>query len=214
VETFKLLHDPDEAVRLGYRFEPLSAHFQAMFDVARNALDLPQNRVQEWLALSPDARAPWLQRAGPGSSPGQVLRTSAALLLLEEAALQRQESLARDELKRRYLGNRGRMGNEAFDGVAVLRDLLQTEGYFSRPATLLPDAGYGLPQADERNILTQTGGRYAAQLKEQRAALHANARQWLSQEQRAVLEGTESNITALGERLRRLHKQQGGMQLR
>ncbi|WP_337341405.1 MULTISPECIES: DUF4105 domain-containing protein [unclassified Pseudoxanthomonas] len=209
-----VLDDPIEAVRLGYRFEPLSAHFQAMFDVARTTLKLPQTQVQEWLALSPGVRAPWLQRADPGSNPAQVLRTSAALLLLEEAALRRQELLARDELKRRYLGNREQRGADTFDGVAALRDLLQTEGYFSRPATLLPEGGYGLPQAEERNILMQTGGRYAAQLKQQHAALRANARQWLSPEQRAALEGTENNIEALGERLRRLHKEQGGMQLR
>ncbi|WP_368565069.1 DUF4105 domain-containing protein [Pseudoxanthomonas sp. UTMC 1351] len=209
-----VLDDPTEAVRLGYRFEPLSAHFQAMFDVARNALELPQSRVQDWLALPPDTRAPWLQRADPGSSPGQGLRTSAALLLLEEAALQRQESLARDELKRRYLGSREQIGTDAFDGVAALRDLLQTEGYFSRPATLLPEGGYGLPQAEERKALLQASGRYATQLKQQRASLRESARRWLSPEQSAALEGTENNIGMLGERLRRLHKEQGGMQLR
>jgi hypothetical protein len=209
-----VLEDATEAVRLGYRFEPLSAHFQAMFEVARDALDLPQNQVQQWLALPPDARAPWLQRANPGSGPGQALRTSAALLLLEEAAMRRQELLARDELKRRYLGRGQQIGGDAFDGVAALRDLLQTEGYFSRPATLLPESGYGLPQADEREALRQAGGRYAAQLQQQRRVLLANARQWLTPERRAMLEGTENNIAALGERLRRLHKEQGGMQLR
>lgn len=209
-----VLDDPTEAVRLGYRFEPLSAHFQAMFDVARNALGLPQDHVQEWLALPPAARAPWLERADPGSNPKQALRTSAALLLLEEAALRRQELLARDELKRRYLSGRGQRGADTFDAAAALRDLLQTEGYFSRPATLLPDGGYGLPQAEEREALLEAGGRYAAQLKQQGTALRANARQWLSPEQRAALEGTESNIAALGERLRRLHKEQGGIQLR
>jgi hypothetical protein len=209
-----VLDDHAEAVRLGYRFEPLSAHFQAMFDVARETLKLPQKQVQEWLALSPDVRAPWLQQADPGTSPGQVLRTSAALLLLEEAALRRQELLARDELKRRYLRSHKRVGAEAFDAVAALRDLLRTEAYFSRPATLLPAGGYGLPQADERESLQQASGRYTAQLKQQRTALLANARQRLSPEQRAILEGTESNIETLSERLRRLHKEQGGMQLR
>jgi hypothetical protein len=209
-----VLDDPAEAGRLGYRFEPLSAHFQAMFEVARNALDLPQRGVQEWLALSPDARAPWLQRADPGSSPGQALRTSAALLLLEEAALRRQESLARDELKRRYLGSREPIGTDDFDGVAALRDLLRTEGYFSRPATLLPDGGYGLPQAEERRDLVQAGERQAWRLKQQGAALRADARRWLSQEQRTTLESTERNIETLGDRLRQLHREQGGLQLR
>jgi hypothetical protein len=208
-----VLDDHAEAVRMGYRFEPMSAHFQAMFDVARNTLNLPQTRVQEWLALAPDARAPWLQHVNPAASPEQLLRTSAALLLLEEAALRRQELLARDELKRRYLRKHEQMGNEAFDAAAALRDLLQTEGYFSRPATLLPGDGYGLPQTGEREVLVQAGGRYAAQLKQQRGALRTNARQWLSPEQRTALEGTENNIATLSERLRRLHKERGGIQL-
>ncbi|WP_454831369.1 DUF7844 domain-containing protein [Pseudoxanthomonas wuyuanensis] len=207
-----VLDDEAEALRLGYRFAPLSAHFQEMFDIARAALDLPQRRVQDWFALSPDARAPWLRRADHGPSPEQALRAGAALLLLEQAALRQQELLARDELKHRYLGKRG-ADPGASEMTAALREFLQTEGYFSRPATLLPEQGYGLPQADERQILLQAGSRYAAQLQEQGAALRADARQWLGPAQRAALEGTEKNIAELGERLRRLHKQQGGMQL-
>ena len=87
--------------------KPLSARYQAMFDVARQALQLPQTQVQDWLDMRPSERAPWLERAD--------LRASAALLLLEQAALRRQELLARDELKRRFLGrdadrNAGRRG--------------------------------------------------------------------------------------------------------
>ncbi|KAF1719192.1 DUF4105 domain-containing protein [Pseudoxanthomonas wuyuanensis] len=208
-----VLDDEAEALRLGYRFAPLSAHFQAMFDIARTALDLPQRRVQDWFALSPDARASWLRRAEHGPSPELALRASAALLLLEQAALRQQELLARDELKRRYLGKRGRADSGAAEIAAALREFLQTEGYFSRPATLLPEPGYGLPQAEERQILRQAGSRHAARLQEQGAALRAGARQWLGPAQRAVLEGTEKNIAELGERLRRLHGQLGGMQL-
>jgi hypothetical protein len=208
-----VLEDEAEALRLGYRFAPMSAHFQAMFDVARTALELPQRRVQDWFELSPDARAPWLQRVDSGSDPAQALRVSAALLLLEQAALRQQELLARDELKRRYLGGRARAGQEASDMAVALLEFLQTEGYFSRPATLLPEEGYGLPQADERQTLMQAGSRYAAQLEEQGAALRAEARRWLGPAQRTALEGTERNIAELGERLRRLHMEQGGMRL-
>ena len=209
-----VLEDEAEALRLGYRFAPLSAHFQAMFDVARTALDLPQRRVQDWFELSPDARAPWLQRADSGSNPEQALRANAALLLLEQAALRQQELLARDELKRRYLGGRARAGQEASDVAVGLLEFLQTEGYFSRPATLLPEEGYGLPQGDERLILVQAGSRYAAQLEEQGAALRAEARRWLSPQRRAALQDIEDNLAVLGERLRSLHMEQGGMRLR
>ena len=208
-----VLDDPAEALRLGYRFESAGVHYQAMFDVARNGLGLPQKSVQEWLKLAPAQRAPWLERADPGSSPAQVLRASAALLLLEEASLRQQELLVRDELKHRYLGRGTRQDADGFDGEVALRDFLRVEGFLSRPAALLPDGGYGLPQTDERKTLELEGERYAAQRKRQGAALRVDARKWMSPERRSMLEGAEINIASLGERLRRLHKEQGGLQL-
>jgi hypothetical protein len=199
-----VLDDEAEALRLGYRFAPASAHYQAMFEVARAGLALPQRRVQDWLELPPAERASWLGRAD--------LRSSAALLLLEEAALRQQELLVRDELKRRYLGQ-GKQEASDFEGEAALRELLRLEGFFSRPAALLPDSGYGVPQADERRALELESERYAAQLKRQGVALRADARRWLSPGRRVMLEGTEANIALLGERLRRLHQEQGGLQL-
>lgn len=200
-----VLDDPAEAVRLGYRFEASSAHYQAMFDVARSRLPLPQRRVLDWLELLPADRAPWLEQAD--------LRASAALLLLEEAALRQQELLVRDELKRRYFGKETRQEADGFAGDAALRDFLRLEGFLSRPAALLPNSGYGLPQADERRAIGLESERYAAQLKQQGVALRADARRWLSPERRSMLEETEANIALLGERLRRLHNEQGGLQL-
>ncbi len=201
-----VLDNPAEALRLGYRFESAGVHYQAMFDVARSGLGLPQQGAQEWLQLRPAERAPWLERAD--------LRASAALLLLEEAALRQQELLVRDELKRRYLGQGERQGAGGFDGEAALRDFLRVEGFLSRPAALLPDGGYGLPQTDERKTLELKGERYAAQRKRQSAALRIDARKWISSERRSMLEGVEANIAMLGGRLRRLHEEQGGLQLR
>src|SRR3546814_18910814 len=71
-----------------------------MFEVADDALQLPAGDVQDWLELAPTERAPWLERGD--------LRASAALLLLEEAALRREELLARDELKRLLLGRQAK----------------------------------------------------------------------------------------------------------
>ena len=200
-----VLDDPAEALRLGYRFESASTHYQAMFDVARSGSALPQQRVQDWLELPPGERAPWLERAD--------LRASAALLLLEEAALRRQELLVRDELKRRYLGQGAQPEANGFEGEAALREFLRLEGFLSRPAALLPESGYGLPQTEERKALEAEGKRYAAQLEHQGVALRGDARRWLSLGRRAMLEATEANIALLGERLRRLHKEQGGLQL-
>jgi hypothetical protein len=167
-----------------------------MYDVARQALALPPPRVEDWLGLRPGERAPWLGRGD--------LRSSAALLLLEEAAMRRQELLARDELKHRFFRP---------DAHAALQGILALEGLLARPAALLPGGGYGLPQAAEREALTREGGRQAAAWREQSAGLRAEARQWLSPERRATLEATEANVAALGGRLRRLHEEQGGLQL-
>jgi hypothetical protein len=196
-----VLADRDEALRLGYRFDAMSARYQAMFDVAREALQLPQSKAQEWLDLPPGERAPWLARAD--------LRASAALLLLEEAALRRQELLARDDLKRHFFG-RGAEGTEA---LAAVQGVLRLQGTFSRPAALLPDAGYGLPQSEERAALAQEGNRQAALWRQQRGELLSAARAWLPPQRQAALDATEANVEALGQRLRHLHEEQGGIPL-
>ena len=201
-----VLEDREEAMRLGYYFEALSARYQAMFEVARQALELPQAHVQDWLDLPAGERAPWLERAD--------LRASAALLLLEQAALRRQELLARDELKRRFLGRNAEEGTDRTEALAAVQDVLRLEGFLSRPAALLPDTGYGLPQAEERETLTEETNRQAAQWRQQGEWLRREARRWMPPERLAALDATEANVDALGEQLRRLHEEQGGLQLR
>ena len=203
VADASVLDDPLEAVRLGYRFEAASAHYQAMFDIARNALGLPQSRVADWLALPPAERQPWLHQADQ--------RASAALLLLEEASLRQQELQSYDELKRHFLG-RGKAAGKAPD-IEAIRDFLQSGGFMSRPATLLPPGGYGLPSQEERLFLSQEAGERVAQMLQQTSDLRAEARRWLSPAQQAALHGTQDNIALLGEQMRRLHREQGGLQL-
>jgi hypothetical protein len=200
-----VLADRNEAMRLGYYFEPLSARYQAMFDVVKSSLGLPQARVQEWLDLPARERMPWLQRAD--------LRSSAALLLLEQAALRRQELRARDELKRRLLGHAAQRDGFNAEARDAAQNVLRMEALLSRPAMLLPTSGYGLPQQEERAIASRTGTAMAAQWKQQRTALLAQARQWLPKASRTTLTDTEANIDSLGARLRRLHSEQGGLQL-
>ena len=200
-----VLIDHEEALRRGYYFEALSTRYQEMLDVARQSLNLPQARVQDWLDLDPHARAPWLERAD--------LRASAALLLLEQAALRRQQLLSRDEIKRRFFGHDADRRAEGADAVVALQDVRQLESYLGRPATLLPDTGYGQPQVDEREALMQEGNRLAAQWREQTDWLRNEARQWLSPERLASLNATEANVEALGDQLRRLHREQGGLEL-
>ncbi|HJR73347.1 MAG TPA: DUF4105 domain-containing protein [Luteimonas sp.] len=199
-----VLDDAAEARRLGYYFEPMSARYQAMFEVAQRALDLPQADASAWLDLDPGERRPWLQRAD--------LRTGAALLLLEEASLRRQELLARDELKRRFLGRRG-SGSESAEAIAGLQNLLRLEGMLSRPAALVPGDGYGLPQAQEREALARASAGKAAEWRQRSQDLRAEARRWLPASRQQAMSDAEANIALLGERLRRLHREQSGLRL-
>jgi hypothetical protein len=205
VADSEVLSDREEALRLGYYFDALSERYQAMFDVAREALELPQEQVQDWLDLAPTKRAPWIPRAD--------LRAAAALLLLEEAALRRLQFLSRDELKRRFFGREPERDTGRAEAQAALQDVRRLEEYLSRPAALLPGPGYGQPQAEERAALLQQGSQLAAQWREQTGWLATEARRWLSPERRAALDGTEANVEALGERLRQLHQEQGGYSL-
>ena len=188
--------DPAEQARLGYWFEPANAHHEALYTVARDELDLSPPDAAAWLALPPDQRAPALQRAG--------LRAAAALLVLESAALRRQEALARDELKRRWLAQ-SRELHEAGDLVGPLQEFLRLGGAFSRPASWLDDVdGYGLPQAAERAVLVSRVQQDAADRQHQAAALEAGIRRLLPPARREALQGTEANLDLIGARLQEL----------
>ena len=188
--------DPAEQARLGYWFEPANAHHEALYTVARDELDLSPPDAAAWLALPPDQRAPALQRAG--------LRAAAALLVLESAALRRQEALARDELKRRWLAQ-SRELHEAGDLAGPLQEFLRLGGAFSRPASWLDDVdGYGLPQAAERAVLVSRVQQDAADRQHQAAALEAGIRRLLPPARREVLQGTEANLDLIGARLQEL----------
>lgn len=187
-----VLDDPATALRLGHRFESMSAYFDGMFRTAAAELDLPAADAQAWLALDPSRRATWLARGG--------LRASAALLVLEQAALRREESLAREALKQRFLRGEG----DPAQATGALRELLGDGAYAGRPSTLLPGPGYGLPQPAERDGLAVAVVADDARLRGLRDGLLAQARAWLPAAQRQRLEGTEANLLALGDRVRML----------
>ena len=196
VASGEIPDDPAGQARLGYWFEPANAHHEALYTVARDELDLWPPDAAAWLALPPDQRAPALQRAG--------LRAAAALLVLESAALRRQEALARDELKRRWLAQ-SRELHEAGDLAGPLQEFLRLGGAFSRPASWLDDVdGYGLPQAAERAVLVSRVQQDAADRQHQAAALEAGIRRLLPPARREVLQGTEANLDLIGARLQEL----------
>ena len=71
-----VLDDPKEALRLGYRFDSFRDRYQAMFDVLKQRLHIPQDKVEDWLALPARERQPWFAKARPGRVEAPVPRPS------------------------------------------------------------------------------------------------------------------------------------------
>ncbi|MNO52407.1 hypothetical protein D3C76_428260 [compost metagenome] len=201
-----VLADPREALRLGYRFDSFRDRYQAMFDVLRKRLDVPQERVEDWLALPASERRDWFAKAD--------LRASAALLLLEQASLRRQLLLAQDELKRLYLGHRddSAANPQLAKAGKTLQQILDDSGFLSRPAELL-DGGYGLPQAGESARLEQQTKARQTRLRQLSDALEHDVRALLEPSRREELAAIEANLKQLGKHLRELHKAAGGLEL-
>ncbi|AOY63227.1 DUF4105 domain-containing protein [Xanthomonas citri pv. glycines] len=190
IADLRVLDDRAQALRQGYYFESAEAHYQAMFDVLRRGIAVPQTTVAQWLDAAPEVRAQWFERGG--------LRETAAALLLEQAALRRQELLARDALKR--LLQPGMAARDAVQGQ--LQALFARQAQLSRPAVLLGSAGYGLPQADEQQQLSARVARESAVLVGGWKQLQVAGRQQLPANVRNGLEQGEANVERLRARLR------------
>lgn len=196
------LKDPKEALRLGYRFDSYRDRYQSMFKVLRERLPIPQTTVEEWLEQTATKRQPWIEKSD--------LRASAAMLLLEQAALRRQLLLAQDELKQRYLGKSG--SDELAKAGETLQGILENSGFLSRPAELL-DEGYGLPQESEWDRLDRQTRDRQKTLVRLNDELDVELRRLLLSKRRTELDATQSNVDAIGEHLRALHRSSGGFQL-
>lgn len=205
VADASVLHDPREALRLGYRFDSYRDRYQAMFAVLRERLGLPQEDVEQWLALDAEQRRPWIALAD--------LRASAALLLVEQAALRRHLLLAQEELKKRYLSGRDNGDTSLAKADETLQGILANSGYLSRPAELLDGRGYGLPQAREWQRLEQESSQRQARLMQLTETLNEEVRSLLGDARRHELESVEANLAQIGSHLRGLHKAGGGLQL-
>lgn len=200
-----VLDDPKEALRLGYRFDSFRDRYQAMFDVLKKQLPIKQNTVEEWLSLSAEERREWFDRAD--------LRTSAALLLLEQASFRRQLLLAQDEVKQRYLGAR-ELENGGMDKAnATLQEILANSGFLSRPAELLDSKGYGLPQPSEFSRLETESSQRQKKLLLLSGDLDKEVRKLLEPKRAAEIAASEANVKQIGEHLRKLHKASGGLEL-
>lgn len=198
-----VLDDPHEALRLGYRFDSYRDRYQAMFAVMSKRLGLPQTDVEQWLDLPAIERRPWIAKAD--------LRASAALLLVEQAALRRHLLLAQEELKNRYLGGRGDASLAKAD--ETLQGILANSGFLSQPAQLLDNRGYGLPLANEWQRLEQESSARQARLNQLTETLNEEVRRLLGKARQDELDAVEANLAQIGTHLRALHKAGGGLQL-
>ena len=199
-----MLEDSREALRLGYRFDSFRDRYQAMFKVLQQRLPIRQQRVEDWLEQPSSERRQWFEKAD--------LRASAAMLLLEQAAMRRQLLLSQDELKQRYLTGRAVKDPNLNKAGDALEQILANTGFLSRPAELL-EGGYGLPQQAEWQRLESETRNRQQQLSLLSADLDEEVRRLLEPQRLAELEANEENLKLLGAHLRTLHKASGGLQL-
>ena len=200
-----VLDDPREALRLGYRFDSYRDRYQAMFQVLKNHLAIEQNSVEDWLMQSAAQRRRWIAQAD--------LRTSAALLLLEQASYRRQLLLAQEEVKQRYLGARATDDGSVANANKTLQAILANSGFLSRPAELLDSGGYGLPQAAEWQRLESESSQRQQQLQRLSTDLDKEVRALLNEDRAREIAANEQNLKEVGEHLRALHKAAGGLVL-
>ncbi|WP_341961202.1 DUF4105 domain-containing protein [Pseudomonas sp. RC10] len=200
-----VLDDPKKALRMGYRFDSYRDRYQAMFDVLRKTTDVKETTVEDWLGLPAKERQPYFAKAD--------LRTSAAMLLLEQASMRRQLLLAQDEVKQRYLSAVEQKDKGVSKATGTLQDILANSGFLSRPAELLGSGGYGLPQEGEWGRLEAESTQRQQQLQRLTGDLDKEVRALLEPDRAAEIAATEENLKQVGEHLRALHKAAGGLEL-
>jgi hypothetical protein len=200
-----VLDDPREALRLGYRFDSFRDRYQAMFEVLKKQLPIKQETVEGWLDLKAEERRKWFEQAD--------LRTSAALLLLEQASYRQQLLLAQDEVKQRYLGARELKNGGMDKANETLKQILANSGFLSRPAELLGSGGYGLPQPGEWQHLESESSERQKQLLALSGDLDKEVRALLEPSRAAEIAANEANVKQIGGHLRKLHKAAGGLEL-
>lgn len=198
-----VLHNERDALRLGYRFDSFRQRYQAMFDVLRQQLAMPHQRVEEWFASAASERRQWIEKGS--------LQAGAAMLLLEQAILRRQLQLAQDELKQMYFASDNDNRSLEIAGK-TLRQLLSESGFLSRPGELLK-TGYGLPQTDERIALQQDTEHRQQRLLKMSDDLQRDILQLLTAQRRQALQDTEDNLQRLSAHLQQLHEAQKGLRL-
>lgn len=187
-----VLQDRREAMRQGYYFASAQAHYQQLFDVVRAELPVPVSDVSAWLQLPAAQRAAWVEQGG--------LRATSAMLLLEQAARNREELRARSGLKRALRDPQG--GVDA--AHAAMLALLEDAGQLVSPARLLPAGGYGVPVGEERVQAAVAAGRLSERGIRGWEALQVELRERLPEAQQRELRTIEESLERLGQRIRKM----------
>lgn len=201
-----VLKNRAEAMKLGYYFDSYRDRYMLMFKVIKAQLAVSDKTVDEWLERPAMQRKEFFSKAD--------LRTTAALILLEQAAGRRQMLMAIQILKERYLKPTNRLANKDFaDTQSNIEQLVIQSAFLSRPASLLTE-GYGLPLPEELKQLTEKSLAQQQQLDKLMGTLKDQLKVLLPEPMIKELDGTENNIKILSEQLRALHKASGGLELK
>lgn len=197
------LQNRQQAMRQGYFFDSYSDRYRRMFEVIREQLAVPQTDFERWLAAPAEQRAQWLEYGD--------LRTTAALLVLEEAARRRLVQLIQQDLKQRFV-SRSKQANDDLSQVGeLMQQLLSGTSFLSRPGEFIR-TGYGLPQPADAD-LSATLSEKQRGLREQSATLDARLKLLLNKRQQKELTNTDANLLTLSEQLHQLHQKAGGVVL-
>ena len=196
------LQDRQTALRQGYYFDSYRERYQHMFEVIRSRLQIPIERMEDWLTSPADQRQAWFSAADTPSS--------AALLVLEEAIRRRQMLLIQQDLKQRFLSPNAPPA--LAETAQLVQGLLSASSFLSRPGELLSE-GYGLPQPQESQRFSELAGARQQALLASTDDIEQRLLSLINPQQRQQLDATNDNIKLLAQQLRQLHDASGGIQL-
>ena len=196
------LQDHQAAQRQGYYFESYRERYDHMFEVLRGQLQIPFEQLEGWLASPASERQGWFEVADT--------RSTAALLVLEEAIQRRQVLEIQQDLKLRFLS--ADAAPELTEAAQLMQGLLGGSSFLSRPGELLSE-GYGLPQPQEARQFSELASARQQSLLTTAEDLEQRLLSLMNEDQRQQRDATGANIKLLTKQLRRLHSESGGIQL-
>lgn len=202
VADLEPLQNRETALRRGYYFDSYRERYGHMFEVLRSQLRIPFDRLEDWFASPAHDREAWFTGAGT--------RSSAALLVLEQAIQRRHVLEIQQDLKQRFLA--ADAPQELTEAAQMMQGLLSGSSFLSRPGELLSE-GYGLPQPEESERFLQLAADKQQALLTTADDLEQRLLSLMNAQQRLQLDATGANIDLLVKQLRRLHSQSGGIQL-